>query len=164
VRAVTVRGAEGNLITIEAEVVIDATDTGELLPLTGTEYVTGFEAQSEHDEPSAPQQAQPMNMQAVSVCFAIDHVDGDHTIERPAGYQRWRAKEVDFWGGPQLGWTSPDPRTLEPALRTFTPNPEEDVHAIEADQSKGPGDTELWMFRRIAARQHFTPGFLESDI
>ncbi|MGD7707383.1 FAD-dependent oxidoreductase [Microlunatus sp. Y2014] len=164
VRAVTLRDEAGELITVAADYVIDATDTGELLPLTGTEYVTGFEARAEHDEPSAPDTAQPMNMQAVSICFALEHVDGDHTIERPAGYDRWRDKQVDFWGDRQLSWTSPDPRTLEPVLRTFNPNPGDDVHTLETDQSLGPGDTELWLFRRIAARDHFEPGFLASDI
>src|SRR5690606_11322137 len=73
-------------ITVHAEYVLDATETGELLPLAGAEYVTGFESRAETGEPSAPDEAQPGNMQAVSCCFAIDHVDGDHTIDRPAEY------------------------------------------------------------------------------
>ena len=44
----------GSTRTITASYVIDATETGELLPLTGTEYVTGFESRAETGEPSAP--------------------------------------------------------------------------------------------------------------
>ena len=76
---------------IEATYMIDATETGELLPLTGTEYVTGFESQHDTGEPNAPDVAQPINMQAVSYCFAIDHVDG-RPHHRPAGAVRLLAR------------------------------------------------------------------------
>ncbi|MGO3232409.1 MAG: FAD-dependent oxidoreductase, partial [Microbacterium sp.] len=72
----------GGEVTVGADYVLDATETGELLPLTGAEYVTGFESRAETGEPSAPEVAQPENIQAVSVCFVVEHVDGDHTIER----------------------------------------------------------------------------------
>jgi len=65
-------------ITVTAAYVIDATETGELLPLSGTEYVTGFESRADTGEPSAPDTAQPLNMQAASWCFAMEHVDGSH--------------------------------------------------------------------------------------
>ncbi|UXN73996.1 FAD-dependent oxidoreductase [Devosia sp. A8/3-2] len=67
VRAVTLRHRDtGRTVTCSARYVIDATELGDLLPLTSTEYVTGFEAQSETGEPSAPAEAQPQNQQAVS--------------------------------------------------------------------------------------------------
>nr|WP_055507815.1 FAD-dependent oxidoreductase [Nonomuraea pusilla] len=154
----------GDEVWVSAPYVLDATETGELLPLTGTEYVTGFESQADTGEPSAPAAAQPLNMQAVSVCFAIDHVPGDHTIDRPAGYGFWRSYEPDFWGGPLLGWRSPNPRTLETVERSFTPNPDDDPLAVRADQRRNPGDGNLWTFRRIAARGLFAPGAYGSDI
>ncbi|WP_327009356.1 FAD-dependent oxidoreductase [Dactylosporangium sp. NBC_01737] len=150
--------------TVTARYVLDATETGELLPLTGTEYVTGFESQDDTGEPSAPPVAQPGNMQAVSVCFAIDHVDGDHTIDRPDAYGFWRAYAPPFWGGPLLSWRSPHPRTLEISERSFTPNPDDDPVGVVADQRLDPGDANLWTFRRIAARNLFTPGAYASDI
>ncbi len=65
VEAVRVRnldsGCEVNLI---APFFADATETGELLPLTKTEYVTGAEAQKETGEPHAKSEAQPQTMQA----------------------------------------------------------------------------------------------------
>src|SRR5690606_24723242 len=124
----------------------------------------GFEAQRETGEPSAPDQPQPMNMQAISVCFAIDHVDGDHTIDRPESYAFWRDYQPALWGGPLLGWRAPNPRTLEPTERSFTPNPEGDPRAVIADQRVTGGDQDLWTFRRIIARRNFLPGAYASDI
>ncbi len=165
VTAVTVRHRETDeQFTVTAPYVLDATETGELLPLTGTEYVTGFEAQSETGEPSAPAEAQPLNMQAVSYCFAIDHVDGDHVGDKPANYAFWRNYQPSFWGDRLLSWTAPNPRTLESSQRTFTPNPDDDPLAVVADQRRTGGDTNLWTFRRIAARRHFLPGAYASDI
>ncbi|GAA5064048.1 hypothetical protein HNP84_006851 [Thermocatellispora tengchongensis] len=154
----------GGELTAHAPFVLDATETGELLPLTGTEYVTGFESQAETGEPSAPPEAQPLNMQAVSVCFAVDHVDGDHTIDRPASYGFWREYQPPFWGDRLLSWRCPSPRTLEITERTFTPNPDDDTLAVRADQRVNPGDGDLWTFRRIAARRNFVPGAYASDI
>lgn len=165
VTAVTGRHRDtGDSTTVTARYVLDATETGELLPLTGTEYVTGFESQADTGEPSAPAVAQPANMQAVSVCFALDHVDGDHTIDRPGSYGFWRAYSPPFWGGPLLSWRSPHPRTLEITERSFTPNPDDDPLSVVADQRLNPGDANLWTFRRIAARTLFKPGAYASDI
>jgi len=167
VRAVTLRvdgsgsGRVGE-VTVEADYVIDATELGDLLPLTGAEYVTGFESRADTGEPSAPDEAQPHNQQAISWCFVVDHVDGDHTIDRPADYDTWRTLQPPFWGAPMISLTGPDPRTLEVFSRTFTP------HAgrpdIVADQGKNPGDRELWTFRRILARDNLLPGSIPSDL
>lgn len=165
VRSVTfadVRDGEGT--HVEATYVVDATELGDLLPLTGTEHVTGFESRDDTGEPSAPDVAQPDNMQAFSVCFAVEHVDGDHTIDRPGQYDRWRAVWPDFWGGPLLGWRAPHPRTLEVTERSFSPNPGDDALAVEADQSRSGGDDNLWTFRRILARDMFLPGSYASDL
>ena len=165
VRAVTLKHRDtGRTITAEARFVIDATELGDLLPLTGTEYVTGFEAQSDTGEPSAPDTAQPDNVQALSICFALDHVDGDHTIDRPARYDYWSTVQPEFWGAPLLSLTGPNPRTLAITTRAFTPNPDDDPLLVDADQRRNPGDGNLWTFRRIAARRNFLPGTYASDI
>lgn len=165
VSSVTVRRLDDQTeLTIGARYVLDATETGELLPLTGTEYVTGFESRHDTGEPSAPEEAQPDNWQAINICFAMDYVDGDQTIAEPEQYEKWRKVEPSFWHGPLLGLVSPHPRTLAPAPRTLVPNTDEDAFSIEADQSKDPGDLNLWIYRRIAARQMFQPGFYRSDI
>ncbi|MFC7620336.1 FAD-dependent oxidoreductase [Microlunatus sp. GCM10028923] len=146
---------------ISAAFVLDGTETGDLLPLTGTEYAVGAESRAEYGEPSAPEQPDPANVQSIAWCFVFDHVDGDHTIDRPADYDHWRTYELPFWGAPMLSFTAPNPRTLVPEQRTMIVNPEVDV---TGDPRVDAGDQDLWQFRRIAARQTFAEGFYDSDI
>jgi hypothetical protein len=63
-----------------------------------------------------------------------------------------------------LSFRSPNPRTLQVAERSFTPNPDDDPLAVNADQRVNPGDGNLWTFRRIASRRTFLPGSYDSDI
>lgn len=161
---VTCRRRDGSLVTFSGSYVLDATELGDLLPLAGVEYVTGFESQKETGEPSAPLQAQPDNVQAFSWVFAMAHEAGaDHTIDSPKNYEYWRAQRPSYWPGPMIGLDAPDPRTLAPLSREFTPNAESD-HGTPADQSKDPGDRELWSFRRALARASFEDGYLDSDV
>ncbi|WP_307793871.1 FAD-dependent oxidoreductase [Actinotalea soli] len=166
VRSVTLESVvDGSRTTVTAPYVLDATETGELLPLTGTEYVTGFESAATTGEPSAPDVAQPDNVQALSVCFVLEHAEGDHTIDRPERYDFWRSFTPGPWNGkPMLSWHAPNPRTLEMDVRSFTPNPGDDALAVEADQSRNPGDGNLWTFRRILARDLYAPGTFPSDL
>ncbi|MGC0252463.1 FAD-dependent oxidoreductase [Pseudactinotalea sp. Z1748] len=165
VRAVTFKDARGGHVTVEAEYFLDATETGDLLPITGTEFVTGAESRADTGEPNAPEVADPMNMQAVSVCFALSHHAGeDHSIARPADYAHWRSIAPEWWHGPQFGWVAPHPHTLAPRTYAFDPNPDDDPVGVLADQSKDPGSDELWTFRRILARNHLRSGFADSDI
>jgi hypothetical protein len=153
ITAVTLRGPDGER-TIEADWFVDATETGALLPLAGVEHVTGAESQAQTGEPHAAATADPLNMQAVTACFAIDHLEGeDHTIPPPPGYDPRR-----------YSLTAPDPRTNEPTPRTLTPNPPGDPALIGPDLANPDLDKELWLFRRIAARGNFEPGYLRSDI
>lgn len=164
VSAVTLEAADGSHIVAQGAYVIDATELGDLLPLAGVEYVTGSEAQSDTLEPSAGVLARPDNLQAFSVCLALDHVDGDHTIDRPARYDYWRSVQPYFWGGPLLSWIAPHPRTLEPLERTFEPNPDGDPRQVLADEANGYRDENLWTFRRIRARKLFLDGDTTSDV
>jgi len=163
VRAVTLRDVrDGSETTVAAPYVLDATETGDLLPLAGVEYVTGFESRAETGEPQAPVTAQPLNMQAISVCFALEHRAGeDHVIDRPPDYAFWRDHVPAAWPGPLLSWTAPDPRTGEPVERVLAPNPDEDE--LPRPGARG-GDADLWRFRRIRARRQFAPGAHASDV
>ena len=96
-------------------------------------------------------------MQAVSICFAIDHVDGNHVIDKPENYDYWRDYQPSSGAGRCSASRSPHPRTLEITVRTFTPNPDDDPLPVDADQRQNPGDGNLWTFRRIAARRNFGP-------
>ncbi|MDR1189911.1 MAG: FAD-dependent oxidoreductase [Bifidobacteriaceae bacterium] len=165
VRAVVLRDSAGTTTQCRADYVIDASETGELLPLTGTEYVTGAESRDETGEEHAPGAADPLNMQAVSHCFAVDHIaGGDFTIPRPANYDQWRRFRLPGWTTPLFSWTSPSPRTMRPVQRRFCPNPDTDPLEIVADQSLSSGDEDLWIFRRLLARKLFRPGLYASDI
>lgn len=166
VKGVTLAGPEGETITVSADYVLDATETGELLPLAGAEYVTGAESRRDTGEPHAPEVADPLNMQAISVCFALEHHAGeDHTIEKPRDYDFWHDYRASFWPAPNLSWVAPDPQTLAPVQRFLTPNPQTDpfFDGGATPHARG-GDRDLWLFRRIAARRNFAEGFMASDI
>jgi hypothetical protein len=153
ITAVTLRGPEDER-AVEADWFVEATETGDLLPLAGAEHVTGAESRDDTGEPHAAAVADPLNMQPVTACFAIDHLAGeDHTIPRPPGYDPARYSLL-----------APDPRTNEPVERTLTPNPPGDPGLIGPDLANPDLDKELWLFRRIAARGNFAPGFLRSDV
>ena len=163
--AIRFRTHDRSEFTAEGAYVIDATELGDLLPMSNTPYVTGFESRKDTGEPSAPEEAQPLNSQAVSICFAVDHTEGaDFTIPEPPNYQFWRKRHPDFWGAPLLSLKAPHPRTLEIVEREFTPNPNDDPSLVFADQRRSGGDMNLWTFRRIAAKDNFTSGAYNSDI
>ncbi|MEJ3748810.1 FAD-dependent oxidoreductase [Actinomycetes bacterium KLBMP 9797] len=164
VRAVVLLDQEGDPVELTAPYILDATELGDLLPLTGTEHVTGFESSVETGEPHAPAEAQPGNMQAFSWCFALEHRAGeDHTVDKPDEYDFWRAFRPEVWGGELVSLTAPDPRTLRRYPRIFVPNPAHDGDVV-ADQSLSAGDSDLWVFRRIVSRRMFPPGLVDSDV
>jgi hypothetical protein len=165
----TIRWAEfertgGERFIVAASRVIDASETGDLLPLAGIEHVTGSEAQSVTDEPHAAPEARPLNIQALTYCVAVDHVPGaDHTIERPDTYDTWRACRPEIWPDRLLSWTGINPRTLEPVTYPFLPDATETYDDRSHLMGVAPGGKDLWSYRRILAKQYFEPGFLVGD-
>ncbi len=158
VRAVTLRHLDtGDLTTITAPFILDATELGDLLPLAGVEYVSGAESQADTGEPHAVAgPAQPDNVQAISWCFpmAYDPV-GNHIGDRPAFYDRWRSYVPTLtppWTGPLLSWTHTHERTLQPRTRTLFDALPDDIHAS------------LWDFRRILWGAVFLPDALPHDV
>ena len=153
VEAVLVRSTEsGRELVLRAPMFVDATETGELLPLTGTEYITGSESQRVTGEPHAGPEARPQNMQAFTCCFAVDYVAGeDHTIERPRDFGFWRDHVPPLtppWSGKLLSHYYSQPRTLKPFAMGFDP-------------AKGTG---LFKYRRLIDRTNFAPGTYAGDI
>ncbi|ACQ80967.1 secreted protein [Beutenbergia cavernae DSM 12333] len=145
VEAVTLRDAAGDELTVTAPYVVDATELGDLLELGGVEHVVGAESRDETGELHAPAQADPLDQQAVSWCFALEHRPGeDHTIDRPASYSHWASHVAPFWPGPQLSWTDVEPVSLRLRDRPiFMSAPTEGV----------PFD--LWAYRRILSSEVF---------
>jgi FAD dependent oxidoreductase len=163
VESVTVRSSTDVECELRGRYVIDATELGELLPLTGAEHVTGFESRHDTGEPSAPDQAQPANMQAFSWCFAIERRAGqDHTIDMPAQYGYWRGFRPPGWPGRLLSLVAPHPHPNQPVARTMVPNPA--PRLVVADPRLGGGDLDMWVFRRLLCRDVLADGFLDSDI
>ncbi|MEZ5276529.1 MAG: FAD-dependent oxidoreductase [Opitutaceae bacterium] len=158
IAAVTFRRLDDNSERrVRARYVIDATENGDLLPLSGTEFVTGAEAKTETGEADAGSEPEPDNVQAFSVCFVVDHdPQGNHVGAEPADYAYWR----DFvpplhppWPGPWLGWKGLHPRTMEPF----------DYHFDPTGEPPGPFSG-LWSFRRIIDRRLFVDGAYPSDL
>lgn len=128
--------------TFVAPMFLDATETGELLPLAGIEYVTGSESQKETGEPHALKgEADPLDMQAITHCFAVDYVpNGDFTIEKPEQYDFWKEYKPSFWPGKLLDWVGVQPDTLE--SRPFTLFPDGKHFS-------------LWEYRRLVSEKNF---------
>ncbi|MGL4289866.1 MAG: FAD-dependent oxidoreductase [Phreatobacter sp.] len=146
--------ATGRHIDIEALLVVDATETGELLDLAGVEHVIGAESSAETGELHALPVADPMDQQALTWCFAMDHLpEEDHTIARPARYAEFRDLKLDFWPNRQFDWTVSNHVTHQPLKR-----------ALFAGDSDEDYLFDLWHARRIACRRSFEPGTYASDI
>lgn len=95
---------------LDAQFFIDGTDTGSLLPLTHTEYVTGAESKAETNEPHAPEVASKYDMQPVTWVAAIEFAKGeDHTIAKPKYYDYFNNYYMDFLasGVKKLSWEYP---------------------------------------------------------
>ncbi len=90
---------------VTASYFLDATELGDLLPLTRTEYT------------------RDPNQQAFTYCFAMDNREGeDHTIDKPTEYFFWRdyvPKLNPSWPGKLLSWTYSQPITLKPFSMSF---------------------------------------------
>jgi hypothetical protein len=133
----------GEQLTITAGYVLDATEEGDVLPLTGCESVTGAESAASTGELHALEgPADPLDQQAITWCAALEWRPGeDHTIDRPEGYEFWQNYRADFWPGPQLGWLTQEPETGKPLNRPLFSE---------------SGEQALWTFRRIRYGGHYT--------
>ena len=157
VRAVAFRDGAGAERILRAPYFLDATETGELLPMTGTEFVTGAESRAQTGELHAPDEPQPNNHQAFTVCFALGYdPEADHTIDKPEEYAFWRDYVPQLrppWPGKLLSWSMSDPITLKPRNVYFDP----------ALQTRQPG-LNLWIYRRIVQKGIYQPGFCRTDV
>ncbi len=148
VQAVSVLSVEtGAEKILRAPFFLDATEQGDLLPLTKTEYVLGAEAKTDTTEPHAKEKAEPDNVQGFTCCFALDYLAGeDHTIDKPTDYAFWH----DFR-------LPPAPEKSERFLSFDAP----DSKKIGFDPEARKG---FWTYRRIADRDLFAPGFYRGDL
>lgn len=150
---------DGSVSWIEAIWILDATELGDLLPLSGCEYVTGRESRAQTGELHAVDgPPEPQSMQAFTWCFAISHdPDADHTISKPQSYEFWKAYRPNVnppWPGPLFSWDQGHPTAEDPnhmlTMRLFP---------------RGPGDGKSrWLYRRILFGGHFETEHAVRDI
>lgn len=77
----------GNLLSVSARVTIEATDLGDVLPLSGTPYRLGMDARNQTGEELAPERANDIVQDLTFVAILKDYGKGtDRTIARPEGY------------------------------------------------------------------------------
>ena len=147
----------GRIIGLSASYFIDATELGDLLPLTGTKFVTGTESQKETGELHAPEKANPENNQAFTFCFAIDYLPGEnHVIEKPEAYDFWRNFKPDLkpgWPGKLLDLHYSNPSTHASKELAFNPEGLDTSPLLN-----------LWNYRRIIDKSNFKSGTFPSDI
>jgi len=144
-------------IILTANYFIDATELGDLLPLSKTEYVTGAEGKTETNELHASEIKNPDNVQAFTMCFAMDYVKGENLIiDKPEHYNFWRNHIPPLmppWSGKLLDLKYSNPKNLEPKALGFHP------------EGIATGDElNLWNYRRIIHKNNFTSGFYPGDI
>lgn len=147
----------GEVETITAQYILDATEMGDLLALAKVEYVTGAESQDDTGEPHAvPGPAQPENVQAISWCFPIGFdPEGEHLIDKPQQYNLWKAYIPDLdppWTGTMLSWTHSHPVTLEAHVRVLFPVEGRPIH------------DSLWEFRKIVNRAHYPADSMPHEV
>lgn len=129
VKHVVVRDADGKQTVVAAQYYLDATDLGDLLPLTNTAYVTGAEAQADTGEPHAAAEARPNETQGFTYCLAVEYCAGeDHTIAKPDGYEWFRDNQ---------------PYTLSPIGRDGKPV------VYKMFENSEQGNLPFWTYRRI---------------
>jgi len=154
-------GKEKRSIVLHGSFFIDASEEGDLLKLSGCEYFIGAESQKQTGERHAPEKEDRQNIQALTWCFAMDHLDGeDHTIERPDMYPFWKDYVPGLhpaWPGKLLSLTYTHPRSLLPKTLPFIP-PDKKGHIPQTEELN------LWLYRRLIDRNNFEAGRFPSDI
>lgn len=105
----------GQTLAVRARYVIDATELGDLLSITGADYVSGAESKQSTGEPHAIDgPAEPENVQGLTWCMALALDEGSRrVIDKPERYEFWREYQAPFWPGKQLGFLYPNPATGE---------------------------------------------------
>ena len=159
VLAVHVRNdSTGEETVLHGKYFVDATELGDLLPLTNTEFITGSESRNDTNELHANDESNPDNQQAFTVCFAVDHVPGSsNVIDRPKEYTFWREFVPELsppWPGRLLDFTYTHPRSGKPKRLGFDP--------VGGDYVGGA--LNLWRYRRIIDRTLFRDNYFPGDV
>lgn len=139
----TVHLDTGETVEFQPRVVIDATELGDLLPLSGLPYSKGAESKAQTGEAHAPAVADVDNVQDLTYPFVVDFVDGSsEVIEKPLHYD-------EFVGRKQfslLGY-----KMFSSALRE-----QPDGSTVEL--------LPFWTYRRLIDRKNFVNSSFPCDV
>lgn len=143
--SVTFSKEDNEELTLNARTFVDATECGDLLPLTGTEFVMGAESRDQTQEPHSAEVADPLDMQPITHVVALEYLEGqDFTIPKPEQYDFWKSYVPRYSEQPMLSMTS-----------------ETKEFAIFPDNR---GLMPLWTYRRIIDPTLFKEGLYEGDL
>ena len=126
----------GRITRIGARFVLDATETGDVLPLAGSPWTLGQEARSAYREPDAPPAAHPEWVQSLTYCIAVRWTPQGVLpfVERPTEYDRFNAT-----GAYTLAYDPDGQGPVEYQMFGYTPG------------AGGP----FWTYRRLVAASSF---------
>ena len=128
---------DATLRRVHARVVLDASETGDVLPLAGIPYRLGAEARHETGEADAPEVARPGEVQSFTFCFAVEYCPGeDHTVPPPPDYAALRDRQ---------------PFTLTLQARDGTPRP------FRMFATGPTGLPPFWTYRRLLSARLLAP-------
>ena len=143
---------DGSAVRFAFDYVLDATELGDLLPMTGTEYSVGAESIDDTGEPHAqPEEPRAHCVQSCTYIFAMERrpAGEDNTIAKPDRYAHYQGTQpyslrIHVHGGEiygeESGWL--------------------DYHLFEETPgTKGP----LWRYRRLVEAAQF-PGHYDNDV
>jgi len=143
---------DSSMLRFSFQYILDATELGDLLSLTGTEYVVGAESVKQTSEPHAqPSELKPRCVQSCTYTFALERrsADKNHRIPKPTKYEHYRDNQpyslhIHVHGGEiygeKTGWL--------------------EYHLFEnMSDTKGP----LWTYRRLVDASQF-PNHYEHDL
>lgn len=135
IAAVNTLNTDGMATRFVSSFVLDATDTGDLLPLAGAEWTIGAESRTATGEPDAPADAQPEWVQPFTFPFALEKrpAGENYTISEPPGYAQLKAiQNYSIQDGP--------------ITQVFG------------------GAFPWWTYRRVIAAENFAPSAFPTDI
>gem|GEM_PF-182951 len=152
-------------MVFHAAYVLDATDTGELLPLAGAGYVTGAEPRSLTGEPHARDgDGDPNDIQSFTYTFVLRRDSShDHPLAKPPEYEVHRAAQpytlsIDYGNGKTLSY-----RMFEKAAGTegsfWTYR-----RLIAAANFRGPGAPSELSMVNWPGNDYCGPGLLSKDL
>lgn len=139
-------------IKINANYFLDATETGELLPLANVPYSLGAESREQTGEKNASTVADPTDTQAITYVMAMDYIEnGSFVIEKPEQYDFWKNHIPKHHGNALLSWFVGNEKDPTP-YKEFTLFPND----------KGIAD--LFTYRRVLDKSILSDDIYEGDV